>query len=69
MSLKAVHIVFISASVLVTLGFGAWSLYQFFAGDRAPLDAVLGGGSLALGVGLIFYGKYFLKKLRNVELL
>ena len=69
MSLKAFHIVFVTASTLLAFGFGAWGLWQFFAGSRALLDLMMGVASIAGGVALIVYGKYFLKKLKNISYL
>ena len=65
MSLKAIHIVFIIASTLLAFGFGAWSLRDYFS-NGAPLDLVMGLGSLIVGAALIWYGKYFLKKLKHI---
>ena len=66
MSLKAVHLVFITASCLLAFGFAAWC---FLSPDRAPRDFGYGVGSLVAGAALIFYGRYFLKKLKNVRYL
>jgi hypothetical protein len=66
MSLKALHIIFITASCLLAFGFAGWCLKSYFSGDKLPRDLVLGIGSLVAGVGLIVYGKYFLKKLKDV---
>jgi len=68
MSLKAFHLVFITASVLLALGFGAWQLkvWSEFGSGR---DLALGLGSLLAGAGLAAYEAYFLRKLRNVSYL
>ena len=66
MSLKAVHIIFITASCLLAFGFAAWCLNEYFADEGLTRDLVFGIGSFAGGVGLIIYGKYFLKKLKDV---
>ena len=63
MSLKAVHLVFVTASCLLAFGFAAWC---FFSPDRTPRDFSYGIGSLVAGGALILYGRYFLKKLKNV---
>jgi hypothetical protein len=63
MSLKALHLVFITASCVLAFGFAAWC---FFSPDRTPRDVVYGIGSLVAGVALIIYGRYFLKKLKDV---
>jgi multisubunit Na+/H+ antiporter MnhB subunit len=68
MSLKAFHIVFIVASILLALGFGVWEV-KAWLDTRRPLDLVFGVGSLVAGIGLIFYGRYFLKKLKKVPYL
>jgi len=66
MSLKAVHIIFITASCLLAFGFAGWCLKSYFSGEGLPRDLVFGIGSLVAGVGLIVYGRYFLKKLKGV---
>ena len=69
MSLKAFHIIFITASTLLTFGFGAWSLIGYFTAKSGTLDLILGSASLGAGIALIVYGKYFLKKLKNISYL
>ena len=66
MSLKAFHVIFISAAVLLALWLGVWAWDQ-----RA---AVGGGGFLALScgafaaaVGLVVYEVWFLRKTRQVS--
>ena len=68
MSLKALHIVFIAASIVLAFGFGAWSLKQYFDGE-AQTHLWYGIGSLVAGVGLIAYGWAVLKKLKNISYL
>lgn len=67
MSLKAFHVVFIVASILLTAGFAAWSLANYLspAGVKSDLWICIGSGTAALG--LVGYGIYFLKKLKNVS--
>jgi hypothetical protein len=68
MSLKALHIVFIVASIVLALGFGAWSLNEYaHEGGRGNL--AFGIGSLVAGFGLIIYGKAVLKKLKDISYL
>ena len=69
MSLKTFHLVFITASSALAFGFGVWELKDAFSGDGGAMSVVLGIGSLAAGVGLIFYERYFLKKLKNISYL
>ena len=66
MSLKAFHIVFITASSALAIGSGVWSLNNALSDAGTKRDWVFGLGSLAAGVALIFYGRYFLKKLKKV---
>ncbi|MBI3882285.1 MAG: hypothetical protein HY301_19785 [Verrucomicrobia bacterium] len=68
MSLKAIHIVFISAAMLMCVVFGLWALGEWRAADgTANLLYLIGSGVgfLALAV----YGWFFLKKLKNVSYL
>ena len=57
MSLKWFHIVFITLSVLTSIGFGVWALF-----NQHPL---LGVAGLALSAALVLYGNYFLAKMRK----
>ena len=68
MSLKAFHVFFVALSVLCALLFGAWSVVDYQRTGR--------GGILALGVlgfaaaaALVWYGLWFLRKLKNVSYL
>jgi hypothetical protein len=69
MSLKAIHIVFITASTLLAFGFGGWSLRHYVRGSGNTVDLVLGVVSIALAIGLIIYGRYFLRKLKDTSYL
>ena len=69
MSLKAFHLIFIIASCILAFGFGVWELKNALGADGQTVDLLLGVGSLAAGVGLIIYERYFLKKLKDVSYL
>ena len=69
MSLKAIHILFIVASTLLAFGFGAWELRAYYTLGGARVDLVMGVVSLCCGVALLVYGRYFLKKLKNISYL
>ncbi len=69
MSLKAFHILFIIASFLLALFLGGWCLNEYFTGAHRTGDLLLGLLSLAAAVGLVVYGRYFLKKLKNIDYL
>lgn len=69
MSLKAIHIVFIVASMAMTLFLGIWSLMQYLHEDRSPAYLAYIGVSAVALVALAVYGRYFLKKLKNISYL
>jgi len=69
MSLKAFHIVFVTASTLLAFGFGVWAITQSVHGQTFGGELALGIASLGVGIGLIVYGRYVLRKLRNVSYL
>ena len=66
MSLKAFHVVFISASTLLAFGFSGWMLRGWWSGGPFG-DLLLGLGSLAAGAGLAIYGMHFRKKLSQIS--
>lgn len=68
MSLKAFHIFFITVSVLFFAGLGLGCTRAFFEQRELTL---LGLGIAAFGAsaGLMVYGVYFLKKLKDVRFL
>lgn len=68
MSLKAFHIVFVTASVLLAFGIAAWAFVNY-AEIRRTIDLAAGIGSTLAGVGLLVYGRYFLKKLKGISYL
>ena len=68
MSLKAFHVIFITAAVLLAFGFGAWML-NVYKDSQAASDFNLGVGSLVVGVALVVYEVYFLRKLKKVSYL
>jgi hypothetical protein len=61
MSLKAVHLIFVSLLTALAFGCAAWA---FSAGNL-----LFGMGGIVAGVLVIFYGFYFLKKLKKVSYL
>ena len=63
MSLKHFHVVFIVVAILCTLGFAAWALMTRV--QTVDIRA-LGWFSLVLGIGLSFYGAWFLKKSKHI---
>ena len=58
MSLKWFHIVFISLSVVLSVWFGVWGLFN----NQVPLGVI----ALAASAGLVVYGNHFLAKIRKL---
>ena len=58
MSLKWFHVVFISLSMLLSVWFGVWALFN--------QQIALGIVSLVASVGLVLYGNHFMSKLRKL---
>jgi len=68
MSLKAIHIVFVVASLILTAFFGVWAFRQY-AQEGARVDLLYGVLSIVAFAGLLVYGRYFLKKLKHISYL
>jgi hypothetical protein len=68
MSLKAFHVVFVAVSTLCALGFGAWSVLDYSRTGSAGTLAMGIGGFIAAGA-LVWYGFWFLRKLKGVSFL
>jgi hypothetical protein len=66
MSLKTFHIFFIALAIVVTLFFGTWLFITVEAGDAAVRFS-FGALSYAIGVLLLVYGRYFLRRFRHVS--
>ena len=69
MSLKAFHVIFITAASALAFGFGIWALKNYFGSEGAATDLLLAIASFLSGVGLIIYERYFLKKFKSVSYL
>jgi hypothetical protein len=65
MSLKAFHIFFIVLSTLLALGFGVWAVNDF-GRSGSWFHLVLGVGSFIASGALVWYGLWFLRKLKHV---
>jgi hypothetical protein len=66
MSLKAFHVIFITAASALAFGCGVWELKDYFAPAGRTSDLICGLAALAGGIALIFYERYFLKKSKDV---
>ena len=68
MSLKAFHVFFVIVSTLCALGFGAWAVSDYLRSGRSSILA-MGVLGFAAAAALVFYGLWFLRKLKNVSYL
>ena len=66
MGLKGFHVFFIVVATLTAVMFGAWGLWDF---GRTGKNGTLAMGILgfAAAAALVFYGLWFLRKLKNVS--
>jgi len=68
MSLKAFHVIFVLASIAVSIFLGVWAFLSYRAtGSRSDLAYVF--TSAAAVVALLWYGRYFLRKLKHISYL
>ena len=65
MSLKAIHIVFVTIATLISAGFSYWTVQNYLASSGV---GAMGMAALAvvMTVGLPVYGVWFLKKTKHV---
>lgn len=64
MSLKAFHLIFIVAAILLCVVFGAWAW-----GQASGLYRVVAAAAFAAAAGLVVYGAWFVRKLKGVSYL
>ncbi len=69
MSLKAFHLIFITAACALALGFGIWELREYFSPEGRPANLIMAIGSFAAVIALVLYERYFLKKTKNASYL
>jgi hypothetical protein len=69
MSLKAFHLIFVNALSALTFGCAIWKFVDYARADGTTGDLVFGLVSAGLGVAVIIYGRYFLKKLKKMSYL
>lgn len=67
MTLKNIHIIFINLSIVVTIGFGVWSIR--YAQDTQKAGYLAAGvAAFMAAVGLLVYRFQFLKKANRLKL-
>jgi hypothetical protein len=68
MSLKAFHIVFVAASVTLMAFLSGWSFLAYRETHSAEYLVWSLCAAISV-VGLVIYGRFFLRKLRNISFL
>ncbi|TDI73368.1 MAG: hypothetical protein E2O84_07370 [Bacteroidetes bacterium] len=63
MSLKSFHILFITVSVLLSVFVAVFAMSNMDGIERISWM----GGSIVFGIGLVWYGSRFLKKMKAIE--
>jgi hypothetical protein len=69
MSLKAFHVVFITAASALAFGVGVWMLREYRLPEGSTGDLVFAISSMIVGAGLLVYEGFFLRKLKNESFL
>ena len=59
--------IFITASSAMAFGFGVWGIKNYFSPEGRVLELLFGIGAILVGIALIVYERYFLKKLKNIS--
>lgn len=65
MSLKAIHVFFISLCVVLAFGFAFWGISQYRTDSNAG-NLVLSVSAFIVGGALLFYLASFIKKMRKL---
>ena len=68
MSLKAFHLFFVGISTLMSVGLGVWSVLAYLRSGDAVNVLLAAGAFVGCGV-LVWYGAWFLRKLKGVSYL
>ena len=68
MSLKAFHLIFVTASIAVSIFLGVWS-FMSYRTTGARVDLIYVATSVIAIVALLWYGRYFLRKLKHISYL
>ncbi len=66
MSLKAFHVFFVSVSFLLSLGVSFWAFRDYSRAEGTG-SVLPGTGALLFAAALLWYGKWFLGKLKDVK--
>jgi len=62
------HVVFVTCSLILTVGFAVWAFGNYRVSSQTS-DLIYGIGSSVASIGLLIYGRIFLKKLKDISYL
>lgn len=68
MSLKALHIIFVTAATLLCAGLAFWFLRNY-SDAKQKMDLVMGVSCAVSAFALVVYGRAVFKKLKNISYL
>ena len=66
MSLKAFHLLFITAASAMAFGCAVWAFTNYAEAAGGWVDLLSGVGAVVAGIGLMVYERFFLKKTKNI---
>ncbi|HKW29692.1 MAG TPA: hypothetical protein VJT54_10175 [Verrucomicrobiae bacterium] len=69
MSLKAVHLIFVNALTVLSFGCAIWKFMDYRSETGTTGDLLFSLAAVGLGILVIIYGRYFLKKLKKMSYL
>jgi hypothetical protein len=68
MSLKAFHVLFISLSIVMSVGVGVWGI-QSYVSDSNAVNFLIGIFFILFGIALLYYERKFIHKFKHVSYL
>ena len=69
MSLKAVHLIFVNALTALSFGCAIWKFMDYRSENGTTGDLLFSLAAVGVGILVIIYGRYFLKKLKKMSYL
>ena len=69
MSLKAIHLIFVNALTALSFGCAIWKFMDYRGENGTTGDLWFSLAAAGVGVLVIIYGRYFLKKLKKLSYL
>jgi hypothetical protein len=69
MSLKAVHLIFVNALTALSFGCAIWKFMDYRGENGTTGDWWFSLAAVGVGILVIIYGLYFLKKLKKMSYL